>query len=80
MKSLQLPKELSIEERGLRFRDRNDDSLMPWDHIRKWRETSAYFLIYLTDLHFVVLPKRAFSDNVGIDQLRSLLSKQIPSV
>ena len=77
MKSLQLPKELSIEDRGLRFRDANDDSLIPWDHIWKWRDTTDHFLIYLTDIHLLVVPKRAFAGPAEIERLKSLLSKQV---
>lgn len=77
MKSMQLPKELSVEERGLRFRDTYGDSLIPWDHIWKWRDTTAHLLIYLTDVHFFVVPKRAFAGLAEVEHLKSLLSKQV---
>jgi len=76
-KLLQIPRELSVEKDGLRFRDEFGDSLTPWDHIQTWRETRELLLIHLSNTHFYVLPKRSFSDPAELDVLKSSLSSRV---
>ncbi len=50
--------EHEITPEGLASSNQYGYANRPWGNFRKWRENNDLFLLYLSDLQFIVLPKR----------------------
>jgi hypothetical protein len=77
LKSAQRSKSLQIDSRGLRFRDEFENALVPWGDIWGWSEAKEGFLMYLSERHVYMLPKRAFRSLDEIAHFRELLMTKI---
>jgi len=73
-KSLHERKQLQVESDGVRFRDRYSDVLIPWDHVRNWRDGAGHVFLFISDAQCVVVPKRAFENSTDLDRLQQLLT------
>ena len=49
----------------------------PWRDFLKWRENERLFMLYLSDIMFRIVPKRAFADDKAIGDFRALLAAKI---
>jgi len=67
-------KQLQVESDGVRFHDRYSDVLIPWDHVRSWRDGVRHIFLFITDAQCVVVPKRAFQNSPDLDRLQQLLT------
>lgn len=74
---LRLPQTLELTPQGLRF----DDGLCAhdyrWAGFAKWREGGGLFLLYVSDVGFHMVPKRAMAGPKEVDQFRYLLWQHV---
>jgi hypothetical protein len=61
-KNLQRPLRFSWDEQGLAWVNESGSGRTAWSDYIKWRENERVFLLYLSDVMFQMLPKRAFAD------------------
>jgi hypothetical protein len=77
---LHLPQTVGLTPHGLRF----DDGLCvrdcKWASFRKWRDDERQFLLYVSELAFYTIPKRAFPDAMSTEAFRALLLQHVPPV
>ena len=57
-KELGAPIEHDITPEGLLSTSQYGNSNRPWDIFRKWKENKDLLLLYITDVQFVMIPKR----------------------
>ncbi|HEV2295238.1 MAG TPA: YcxB family protein [Tepidisphaeraceae bacterium] len=76
---LRLPQTLEQTERGLRFDDGRSTHDYAWSAFTKFRESENVMLLYLSDLGFEIIPKRAFADAAQFGAFRALISQHVPS-
>ncbi len=79
-KELNLPMEFEITEEGLTITNMLGSLLRPWKNFLKWKEDKAMLMLYLSDVSFVMLPKRFFTDTQQIEGIKRYLDQnQIPT-
>ncbi len=57
-KELGAPLEHEITPEGLMTSSQYGNSNRPWDIFRKWKESKDLLLLYITDVQFIMMPKR----------------------
>ncbi|MEM7412231.1 MAG: YcxB family protein [Myxococcota bacterium] len=77
-KALSLPFTAEVTSDGFRVETELGQGLLPWDHIRRWRESKALFLLYPTDGLYHVVPKSLLLGGLD-DEFRGLLKQKIGS-
>ena len=75
-KAVGLPFTAEIREDGIHVESELGGGLVPWPHIRKWREGSSVFLLYPSDALYHIFPKSVFSASSG-DQFRTTLLQRL---
>jgi hypothetical protein len=73
-KSLQHPFRMIVDASGLSVSNEFGQAVVPWDHVRKWKENRQLFLVYHSDVLFHMIPKHCLRDPEEAIALRSLLS------
>lgn len=77
-KEMTAPFEHEITPDGLITSNQYGYANRPWANFRKWRENKDLFLLYLSDLQFILLPKR-FCTPEQLQAIRErLLANKIP--
>ncbi|MGD0866682.1 MAG: YcxB family protein [Rhizomicrobium sp.] len=76
-KGLQRPFEMDWSGDSLKLTTETGNNSLPWSHLLKWREGKRLFLLYLSDVMFYIVPKRAFPDEAAIDEFREVLRSKI---
>ena len=76
-KSLQREFTISWDANGVRTKSENGEFSSSWSDFLRWKESEALFLIYLSDIQFLMIPKRAFGDKVEIEGFRGHLAQRI---
>jgi hypothetical protein len=76
-KALQRPYEMVWDADEIRRTSETGNTRIPWSDILKWREGNRMFLLYLSDVTFYIIPKRAFANETAIDEFRKLLRDKI---
>lgn len=76
-RSLRLPFELSWSEGGLVSRNEQGSEKTQWSDFVQWRENEQLFRLYLSDVMFHIVPKRAFPDTEAVSAFRELLQARI---
>ncbi len=61
-KELGAPVELEITSEGLTTTSQYGNSNRPWSLFRKWKESKDLLMLYITDIQFIMLPRRFFTD------------------
>ena len=61
--TLQQPIDLTIDEQQLNYAWPRGTAVFLWSDIRRWKETSDFFLLFESDLFARILPKRALSES-----------------
>ncbi len=72
---LQAPFSVQITPEALLFESEVGKSRRPWSDFVKWKENDDLLLLYYSDVLFTVLPKRIFTDEAQITQVRTALHK-----
>ncbi len=68
-KDMGLAFEAEITEEGLKLSNELGSSLRPWKNFVKWKEDRELLLLFLSDITYVLLPKRFLT---GPEQLESI--------
>lgn len=76
---LRLPQTLEQTPRGLRFADERAVLDYSWQGFKKYREGEGHFLIYVSEVSFHMVPKRAMSEPGQIEAFRQMLEQHVPS-
>ncbi len=76
-KSLQREFTLSWETTGVQTKSVNGEFTCNWSDFIRWKENEILFLLYLSDIQFLMVPKRAFSNMTEIDLFRSNIAQGI---
>ncbi len=61
-KELGAPVEHEITPEGLITTSQYGNSNRPWSLFRKWKESKDLLMLYLTDVQFIMIPRRFFTD------------------
>ena len=72
-KSLQRPFEISWDDKGIYARDDHGEYKHFWADFMRWNEDSRLFVLSLSEVMFLMVPKRAFSD----ERLLNLFREQV---
>jgi hypothetical protein len=73
-----LSERFSVDARpeGLFFRRTNGESLLPWNHIVRWRRNRKVLILYPTTNIYHVLPARLFADAEAYEAFARMLDEQ----
>ena len=77
---LRNPQTLDLTPHGLRFEDTVCVRDYRWAGFTKWREGETLFLLYVSDVAFHIVPKRAMAGPHEVDQFRYLLWQHVRPV
>jgi hypothetical protein len=77
---LHRPQTLELTPHGLRFDDGCCTRDYRWEGFPKWREGETIFLLYVSDVAFHTVPKRAFPTVADVDGFRHLLQHHVHDV
>ncbi len=73
-KEISAPMELEITPTGLGMTTAYGNSNRPWGIFRKWKESRELLMLYITDIQFLMIPKR-FCTAEQIEALRTHLQE-----
>ena len=76
-RSLHAPYRTEFSDGGVASRSETITSNHPWDHYIKWKEDAEYFLLYLSDIMFQIVPKRFLHGPTASDDLRDILLRRL---
>lgn len=76
---LRLPQTLAVTSRGLRFEDERAVLDYAWAGLPKFRESETLFLIYVSEVSFHMVPKRAMAEPGQVEAFRQLLEQHVPT-
>ena len=78
--NMALPTAAEATTQGLRIEDAHSTRQYKWSAFTKWRESDALFMLYLSDVTFQLIPKRALATPGQVEEFRRLLEQNVPSV
>lgn len=76
-KSLRREFTLAWSEQGVYSKDSNGEYSSSWGDFLDWKESDQLFLVYISDINFYMIPKRAFADKAGLEDFRNYLVANI---
>jgi hypothetical protein len=76
-KSLQREFTLSWNADGVQSKNANGEYSVSWSDFIRWKENDRLYLLYLSDIMFSMVPKRAFDSEADMDDFRNHLVKGI---
>lgn len=76
-KPSQLDVRLVAEDRHIQLQGGDDSSVVSWKSIERGEETRSHFLLFLTRLQALIIPKRAFADESELGRFRQLISERV---
>jgi len=76
-KSFQREFTLSWDADGVHSKDANGEYSSGWSDFIRWRENERLFLLYLSDIQFYMIPKRAFSGEMEFKDFRAHLVRRV---
>ena len=78
-KDVQRPISFDISESALLIRTETGQESKPWTDFYRWKEDQRVFLLYISDVAHIVIPKRFFHKSSDIDTFRSYVTSRIHS-
>ena len=63
-KELHLPLKMEFSEEGIRFENANSQGIRKWDVFLKWKENQNMMMLYLSDVMFMMLPRRMLTQEI----------------
>ena len=69
--------ELTMNEEGLFYQDRQGFSTLKWTDYMRWRENKEYILLYLSPALFHIIPKRLSEAGLDLDFLKEKLQEHL---
>jgi hypothetical protein len=76
-KALLAPFRMRVTEEGVFAESEHGQALLPWGHVRKWKENRRLFLLYHSDVLFQAIPKRYLKSEAEAEELRGLLRSHV---
>jgi hypothetical protein len=76
-KSFQREFALSWSGEGVHVKDTNGEYSSAWSDFIRWKENDRLFLVYLSDVTFYMVPKRAFANPSEVQEFRNQLSRGV---
>jgi hypothetical protein len=76
-KAMRRQHRLSWDENGLIVESTTGHAITLWSDIVKWRENRRLFLVYTSDIHVRMVPKRAFSTPEQVAEFGHLLRTKV---
>jgi YcxB-like protein len=76
-KSFQREFSLSWNNDGVRSKDANGEYSTGWSDFIRWKENERLFLLYVSDIQFYMVPKRAFNGEVELRDFRDHLVRSV---
>ena len=73
--SLHLPFRFSWSAEEILSENERGSSNTKWSEIIKWKENNRLFLLYISDVMFLIIPKRAFADQGELSRFRQALDR-----
>ena len=74
-KDLQPPFEMEFTDDNLVLSYEFGNAIRPWKHFIKWKENEKLLLLYLSDMMFVMIPKRFLTDPQQLEMIKSYIVK-----
>jgi hypothetical protein len=72
-----LLKHWQVNDAGVVVDSGHSRSEIGWPAFRRYLETPALFMLYVSEFSFHMIPKRAFADEAQIEEFRDLLRRHI---
>lgn len=69
--------DIELEDKGLRFRAPNTDSLLEWKYLMRWREDQEFVLVYQNSRLYHIIPRRLSSDGFDMTALIARLEREV---
>lgn len=77
-KELSLPFQIKFDEMGVHFQNEMGGNNRPWSLFLKWDQNEKIMLLYLSDIMFLMLPKRLLTNEVIAFIQAQLQANRIP--
>jgi hypothetical protein len=74
---LRLPNTVTAHDDGLRVEDANATHDYRWPAFVKFRESDRLFLLYVSQVSFIMIPKRAMPEPGNVEAFRQLLERNV---
>jgi len=71
--------ELSWDSDGIHLKDGNGEYRHSWRDFMRWREDERLFVLNLSDVMFLMVPKRAFPEEQSLHVFRDALKSHVAS-
>jgi hypothetical protein len=75
--SLQRPYQVTWDDRALTATSQQGAGMYPWAEFHKSRELAGLFLIFLSDVMFIMVPKRDFPDDATMRNFRECIQTYV---
>jgi hypothetical protein len=66
-----------LDDAGIHIKSDLGENHIPWDHFIKWKENKSLIIIYITDLQFLVIPKRCLGSAATVNEVLLLIGNKI---
>jgi hypothetical protein len=74
---LRRPFQITWDERALTSTNEQGSGTYPWAEFHKTRELAGLFLVFFSDVMFVIIPKRAFRDEATLRDFRECMQTHV---
>ncbi len=76
-KSLHRESLIRVNESGVEMQSEIGRALVPWSDFLRWKEDKRIFLLYLSDVSFIMIPTRGFEQEQQIVDFREIINRNI---
>ncbi len=76
-KSLHRESLIRVNESGVEMQSEIGRALVPWSDFLRWKEDNRIFLLYLSDVSFIMIPTRGFEQEQQIVDFREIITRNI---
>jgi hypothetical protein len=76
-KALQREFTFSPSEAGLHWTGETGNAIVPWSDFLRWKENDSVFILYVSDSHYHVIPKRLFAVAGDIEAFRAIVNEHV---
>jgi hypothetical protein len=76
-KALQRPHLVSWDDHGLSMIADDGRGITLWQDLHRYRETTGHFILFLSDVSFIMLPKRSFVESDQLGEFGELVRNRV---
>lgn len=58
--------ELEFDDRGIKFKIKDNNSIIPWDNVYEVWESKEYIFLMQSKISYILIPKRAFKNEADV--------------